>query len=114
MLKIAVILICGLIIIPAAGYAGIDSGLAAGATSSSFSEWVNTAPSDKQIDESAERIVIREQWKRNLGIDIFSPYFKARELESKVREKTSVRVLKLKGKTEFKNNEAKYIFKLKF
>ncbi|MDP2911947.1 MAG: hypothetical protein Q8N76_06430 [Candidatus Omnitrophota bacterium] len=114
MLKIAVILICGLIIIPAAGYAGTDSSLAAGATSSSFSEWVNIAPSDKQIDESTERIVIREQWERNLGIDIFSPYFKAKELESKMREKTSVRVLKLKGKAEFKNNEAKYIFKLKF
>lgn len=114
MLKIAVILTCGFIIIPVCGYANTDSGLAAGATSSSFSEWVNTAPSDKQIDESVERIIIREQWERNLGIDIFYPYFKARELESRVREKTSVRVLKLKGKSEFKNNEAKYIFKVKF
>lgn len=114
MLKAIVIIICGFIIMPICAYANADSGLAVGATSSSFSEWVNTAPSDKQIDESAERIVIREQWKRNLGIDIFSPYFKAKELESKVREKTSVRVFKLKGKPEFKNNEAKYIFKLKF
>ena len=114
MLKIAVILACGFIIIPVCGYAGTDSGLIAGAISSSFSEWVNVAPPDKQIDEAVESITIREQWERNLGIDIFYPYFKAKELESKVREKTSVRILKLKGKAEFKNNEAKYIFKVRF
>lgn len=114
MLKAAVILICGFIIMPIYAYANTDSGLAAGVTSSSFPEWVNTAPSDRQIDESAEKIIIREQWKRNLGMDVFYPYFKAKELESKVREKASVRVLKLKGKPEFSGNEAKYIFKIKF
>ena len=34
MLKIAIILTCGFIIIPVCGYANTDSGLAAGATSS--------------------------------------------------------------------------------
>ena len=115
MVKIAVILmLAGFILIPACAYAAADSGLAAGVASCSFSEWMNAQPGNKQIDENAEKIVIREQWKRNIGIDVFYPYFKAKELESKVREKSSVRVFKLKGKPEFKSDEAKYTFSIKF
>ena len=115
MFKLTVILIAGFIIIPTCAYAGADSCLASGATMScSFSEWVNVQPDNKPIDENAENILIRDQWERNIGIDIFYPYFKAKELESKVREKTSVRVLKLKGRSEFKTNEAKYTFSIKF
>ena len=96
MFRLAILLIMVSIIVPICAYAGTESGLAISTASCSFSEWVNVAPSDKQIDEAAERILIREQWERNLGIDIFYPYFKAKELESKVKEKTSVRILKLK------------------
>lgn len=114
MFKLAIILTTGFLIIPICAYAGTDSGLAAGTISCSFSEWVNIQPSDKPIEENVEKIILREQWERNIGIDIFYPYFKAKELESKVREKTSVRVLKMRGKSEFKNNEAKYTFSIKF
>ena len=114
MIRLTVILIISLAIIPSYAYAAADSGLAINVSSCSFSEWVNTRPADKSIDENAEKILLREQWERNIGIDLFYPYFKAKELESKVREKTSVRILKLKGKPEFKNNEAKYTFSIKF
>ena len=114
MFKLTIILIAGFIITPICSYGGADSGLAVNTTSCSFSEWMNAQPGNKQIDENAEKIVIREQWKRNIGIDVFYPYFKAKELESKVREKSSVRVFKLKGKPEFKSDEAKYTFSIKF
>ncbi|MDO8602620.1 MAG: hypothetical protein Q7O04_02085 [Candidatus Omnitrophota bacterium] len=114
MLKTAVLLIAGFIIIPVCAYAGADSGLTAGVISGSFSEWVNTKPNNNTPDEAAEKILIREQWEKQLGIDIFYPYFKAKEIETKVREKTSVRVFKIKGKPEFKSNEAKYTFSIKF
>ena len=115
MFKLTIILITGFVtIIPMCAYAGADSCLASGAASCSFSEWVNIQPNNKPIDENVERIILREQWERNIGIDIFYPYFKAKEVESKVREKTSVRVLKMRGKSEFKNNEAKYTFTIKF
>ena len=95
--------------------AGAEPGLAVGGVSScSFSEWVNKEPCSKPVDENAEKMILREQWARNIGVDIFYPYFKAKELESKVKEKTSVRVFKLKGKPEFKSNEAKYTFTIKF
>lgn len=114
MFKLTIILIAGFIIIPICAYAGADSGLAVNTASCSFSEWVNTQPSNKPINEDMEKIILREQWERTLGMDIFYPYFKAKELESKVKQKASFRVLKIKGKPEFKSNEAKYIFTIKF
>jgi hypothetical protein len=114
MFRLAVLLIMVSIIVPVCAYAGAESGLAISTASCSFSEWVNAQPNNKPIDDNAEKIVLREQWERNIGIDIFYPYFKAKELESTVRQKTSVRVLKLKGRSEFKTNEAKYTFSVKF
>jgi len=114
MIRLTVILIISLAIIPAYAYAASDSGLAINVSSCPFSEWVNIRPADKSIDENAEKILLREQWENNIGIDLFYPYFKAKELESRVREKMSVRILKIKGKPEFKNNEAKYTFTIKF
>lgn len=116
MLKLfAIILIMVFIVIPACAYAGgAESGLAISVSSSSFSEWVNARPGNKPIDENAEKITLREDWERTIGIDVFYPYFKAKELESKIKERSSIRVLKLKGKPEFKSNEAKYIFSIKF
>ncbi len=114
MFRLAILLIMVSIIIPICVYAGAESGLAVRPPSCSFSEWVNAEPSNKPIEENAEKILLREQWERNIGIDIFYPYFRAKELESKVKEKTSVRVFKARGKSEFKSNEAKYTFTIKF
>jgi hypothetical protein len=114
MFRLAILLIMASIIIPICAYAGAESGLAISTASCSFSEWVNSQPNNKPVDDNAEKIVLREQWERNIGIDVFYPYFKAKELESRVREKTSVRVLKLRGRSEFKTNEAKYTFSIKF
>nr|MBU1327928.1 hypothetical protein [Candidatus Omnitrophota bacterium] len=114
MFKLTIILIAGFIITPIYAYAGADSGLAVNTASCSFSEWVNTQPSNKPIDENMEKIILRDQWERTLGMDIFYPYFEAKKLESEVRKKTSVRIFKVRGKPEFKSNEAKYIFTIKF
>ncbi len=114
MFRIIIFLIMGFIVIaPGLAYAGVDSGLAPSIVSCSFPEWLNTQ-GDNKPDDAVENIIIREQWENNLGVDIFYPYFKAKELESKVREKSSVSIFKIKGKAEFKNKEAKYIFKIKF
>jgi hypothetical protein len=114
MIKITILLIIAFIILPVCVCAGAESGLAAGVTSCSFPEWVNTKTSNNSIEENDEKILLREQWERNLGMDIFYPYFKAEELESKVKEKTSVKIFKVRGKAEFKSNEAKYTFNIKF
>lgn len=113
--KLNALIIASLIMIPICAYAGTDSSpVTAGVTSCSFFEWVNTKPCGNANDEDREKIILREQWERQLGIDIFYPYFKAKELETKVREKTSVRLFKIRGKSAFKTNEAKYTFTIKF
>lgn len=114
MFKLTIILIVSFAALPIYAYAGPDSGLAINGASCSFSDWINAQPGNKPVDENAEKILLREQWKRNIGVDIFYPYFKAKELERKVKEKTSVRIFKVRGKPEFKNNEAKYTFTIKF
>jgi len=63
-----------------------------------------------------DRRKIREEWKEALGLDVFYPYFKAKEVEDYVQKKSSVKLFNLHGKAEFsrETKELKYIFKKKF
>ncbi|MFH1655032.1 MAG: hypothetical protein ABH954_00265 [Candidatus Omnitrophota bacterium] len=64
----------------------------------------------------ADRKRIREEWKEFLGLDVFYPYFKAKEVEDYVQKKSSVKLFNMRGKAELNNDtkEVKYIFKKKF
>jgi len=57
---------------------------------------------------------LRKEWKKMLGIDIFYPYFKAKEVEGWIKEKASIHFLKIKGEPSFKKNKVRYIFEIKF
>ena len=70
--------------------------------------------SDNKKQGKSEKEILREKWSDLLGIDIFMPYFKAKEFEKKISEKTSVKIYKMKGKPVFENSEVKYVFKAKF
>jgi hypothetical protein len=61
-----------------------------------------------------DKTVIREEWSRVLGVDIFYPYFKAQEIEDWVAEKGSIKIGNLKGKPRFEDNKFRYIFKMMF
>ncbi len=63
-----------------------------------------------------DRQKIREEWKEFLGLDVFYPYFKAKEIEDYVQEKSAVKLFNLKGKAEISKDYhgVKYIFKRKF
>lgn len=82
------------------------------APSCSFSDWVNTNP--KSAAANDDKAALRQYWKETIGIDMFYPYFKAKALETKIKEKTSVNILKIKGKPEINEDGVKYIFKIKF
>jgi len=62
----------------------------------------------------SEKEILREKWSNLLGIDIFLPYFKAKEIEDKISEKASIKIYKMKGKPVFENSQVKYVFKTKF
>jgi hypothetical protein len=79
-----------------------------------FQRWFNSQAFASPADTNKEKL--REDWKEFLGIDIFYPYFKAKEVENYIKEKTSVDFLNMKGRPEFDegSNQIKYIFKKKF
>jgi hypothetical protein len=81
-----------------------------------FGFWFNSQAIAAPPDVNTERIKLREDWKEFLGIDIFYPYFKAKEVENFVKEKTAINFFTMKGRPEFHegSNEVRYIFKKKF
>jgi len=74
----------------------------------------NASVSGNYKKAKSEREILREKWSDLLGIDIFMPYFKAKEIEDKISEKASIKIYKMKGKPVFENSELKYVFKTKF
>lgn len=75
-----------------------------------FNSTAYAAVTDKNYDKDK----LREEWKQLLGLDVFQPYYKAKEVEEWVGEKTSVEVFHLKGRAKFKNNAIQYTFNVKF
>ncbi len=80
----------------------------------SMLEWINSKAYAASIDRKTEKKILRRKWKKILGIDVFYPYFKAKEIEKWVKDKASIKVFKIKGRPEFKEDHIKYIFKIKF
>ncbi len=80
----------------------------------SFWKFVNKKVYAATINKKEEKKILREEWKKLLGVDIFYPYFKAKEVEDWVSEKASVEIFDIKGRPKFENNQIKYIFKVKF
>ena len=79
----------------------------------SFWEFVDKKAYAAAVDEK-EKKILREEWKKLLGVDIFYPYFKAKEVEGWVSDKASLEFFKIRGRPKFQNNQIKYIFKVKF
>ncbi|MCM8823108.1 MAG: hypothetical protein NC822_00320 [Candidatus Omnitrophica bacterium] len=79
-----------------------------------FLDFINKKAYAEPLPKEKERKILRERWQEILGMDIFYPYFKAKEVENLVKEKTSITLLGFKGKAEFNDDSVKYIFKIKF
>ena len=79
-----------------------------------FLNWINTGVYAATIDKEEEKKILRKKLKKMLGIDIFYPYFKVKEVESWVKEKTNIKLFKIKGEPAFYNNQIKYIFNVEF
>lgn len=66
------------------------------------------------LEKTDEKKVLREQWQKFLGIDIWYPYFKAKEVEDWISDKTKVELFHFKGRIRLENNQIKYTFKAQF
>lgn len=52
-----------------------------------FLDFINKEAYAAEISREEERKILREKWKQFLGVDIFYPYFKKKEIEEKIEEK---------------------------
>lgn len=72
---------------------------------------LNALTHTPRVDEEK---MIREAWKKVFGIDVWDPYYKAKEIENWVKERFSFKILKLKGKPKFERNQILYVLKTTF
>ena len=80
-----------------------------------FLKWMNAKTQAAIVREQNDKNVLRRKWKEKLGgVDVFLPYFKAKEVEDYVKDKFSVRLRGLRGRPEFKDNQIRYIFRVRF
>ena len=83
-------------------------------STSSFLNWINTKAYAASTNQEDEKTILRKGWEQMLGVDIFYPYFKGKEVEAWLKEKASIKLFDIKGKPEFDDDQIKYIFKVKF
>ena len=61
-----------------------------------------------------DREILREKWRDFLGVDLFYLYFKAKDLETWVKDKFSVKLFNMKGRPQFNKRRILYVFKATF
>ena len=85
-------------------------------SSHSFFDFIEKMAYASAVEKNKEKRKLREAWEEVFGVDIFYPYFKAKEVEDWVSEKLKVQVFNVKGKPKFdeNSNQVKYIFNIKF
>ena len=74
---------------------------------------------DKRLNDAAflknhEKDLLRQAWREWLGIDVYYPYFKAKEAEEWVSDKAKITIFKIRGRPKIEDNKVKYIFSIKF
>lgn len=79
-----------------------------------FLDFIDKKTSAENFEKNNEKRLLREQWQKFFGIDIWYPYFKAKEVEDWIGDKTKVELFHFKGRMRFENNQIKYTFKTQF
>lgn len=71
----------------------------------------NTLYNKPKVDEKK---LIRLAWKKAFGVDVWYPYYKAKEIEDWVTDKVSVKVFGFKGKPTIEKGKLFYVLKKTF
>jgi hypothetical protein len=80
----------------------------------SFEDWINGKKYPVVIERVPEKQKLREDWERALGYDLFMPYFKVDDIKKNVETRSLITIKKIRGKAVIREDEAKYIFSVKF
>jgi hypothetical protein len=79
-----------------------------------FWNYINKLVYEDTVKIKEEKRILREKWAAWLGIDIFYPYYKAKEVQEWVYDRTRVKIFNLRGRFKFENKMARYTFSMKF
>ncbi len=79
-----------------------------------FFDFVDQKVSENTLQKQDDKKMIRQEWQSYLGIDIWYPYFKTKEIEEWLCDRTKVEILHFKGRVKFESNQIKYTFKMRF
>jgi len=79
-----------------------------------FWNFVNQRVYEDTVKIKEEKRILREKWQEWLGIDIFYPYYKAKEIENWVCDRTKVKIFSLRGRLKFENKQLRYTFSMRF
>jgi hypothetical protein len=80
----------------------------------SFEDWVNGKNCLVIVETISEKQKLREDWERVLGYDLFMPYFKVDNIKKNIETRSLITIKKIRGKAVIREDEAKYIFSVKF
>ncbi|MDP1852920.1 MAG: hypothetical protein Q8L26_01745 [Candidatus Omnitrophota bacterium] len=84
----------------------------------SFFDFINKKAYADPVEDKEDKKKLREKWEELTGVDVFYPYFKAKEIEDWVSEKFKVRLFNMKGRMKFDDNKSNaniiYVFSIKF
>lgn len=83
-------------------------------TNKAFLDFIDKKVYTDTLEKRDEKRLLREQWQKFFGIDIWYPYFKAKEVENWIGDKTKVEFFHFKGRMKFENNQLRYTFKAQF
>jgi hypothetical protein len=61
-----------------------------------------------------EKTQLRREWQQAFGIDVWLPYYKAKEVEGWVKQRFTVKIHHFKGEPQFERNRVLYVFKNRF
>ena len=64
--------------------------------------------------KNEEKKIVREAWEEWLGLDIWYPYFKAKEIEDWLCDRFKLRIFRFRGRMKFENERLTYTFKMQF
>lgn len=83
---------------------------------SSFFDFLNKKAYAASLEKNEEKKKLREKWEELTGVDVFYPYFKAKEIENWVSDKVKIKVFKMRGRLKLsgENNQVRYTFSIKF
>ncbi len=79
-----------------------------------FWDFIEKKVREDTIRRNEEKRIIREAWEEWLGVDIWYPYFKAKEIEDWICDRFRVRIFRFKGRMRFEKERITYTFRMQF